>query len=389
MPETLRYLHQTIAEGDVSERLIGAAINAGGILEPAQIDPRRAHPAQGPADSAEDIAPAQPFLPAVGMVAAADSCPPPVMAMATAPAAVLARGHDAGGAPLPQATPGDGLRLMPLSGFFWGGRARALGRMRAPTGGAPAAPRVRGDHVLMYLMHGTLGIEFPRQRHLIYQAQLAFIPAGTAFSVQPPRDAQGLVLLIPPHLGRDLSVALPDGFHTGHPDPADLALIGPSLRALGFGSPRTATERAAAACQLSLISVALSRLVDRAEPVDAPIRRIAEARPLTERYLALAASDLSCNLTISELAERLGCTQSQLDRACIESRGRSPLDLLYGLRLDRAAAALRHTNQPTAQIAQELGYTGLGHFIRSFASATGRSPEAFRACAKTLPPISQ
>ena len=87
---------------------------------------------------------------------------------------------------------------------------------------------------------------------------------------------------------------------------------------------------------------------------------------------------MSQNQTIAELARRLGHSLAHLDRACLQSRGRSALQLLYDLRLERAARALRGSDIPICDIAQELGYAGLGHFMRSFAAATGRSPEAYR-----------
>lgn len=142
-------------------------------------------------------------------------------------------------------------------------------------------------------------------------------------------------------------------------------------------SPRTEGELQPGA--ISMMSPAIPR--ERPAPESSPIlsmTAIHEARPLTDRFLDLALTELSQNQTIAELARRLGHSLAQLDRACLQSRGRSALQLLYDLRLERAVNALRDSDMPIHEIARELGYSGQAHFIRSFAAATGRSPQAYR-----------
>ena len=346
MNETVRSLpvpFPAVAADAATTRLMGARITSDVIQEPAATDPRRT--AEPVPDKAAAAAPA-----ALPLVTAAPS------------------------------VPGNGLRAMPLAAFSWGGpvRGRLGGR------GATAAPRVRGDHVVIHVTDGTLGIELPRIRHMICRERLAFIPAGTAFSLHPPPEVQGWALLVPPGLTRDLPVPLPMTFHSGVPDAADAALLEPSLRALGQAGPRNPSEDSAAACQLGWLAVALSRAANRPETQNAPGRGIAEARPLTEKFIALATANLAQGQTMADMAGELGCSLAHLDRACVQSRGRGALELLYGIRLDRAAALLRDTALPAGQIAQDLGYSSLGHFMRSFAAGTGRTPESFRESTRDM-----
>jgi AraC family transcriptional activator of pobA len=214
---------------------------------------------------------------------------------------------------------------------------------------------------------------------------MAFIPAGTAFALQPGHDVQGRALLIAPTHGHGLPLPLPPGFRYGTPAIDDQPLIEPAMLALGAAQPRTSAGETATSCQLGLLAVALSRLDARAGNSDIAQSRIAESRPLTERFLELAQAEFAQSQTIAEMARKLGHSQAHLDRACRQSRGRSALDLLYDLRLQHAAEALRDTPRPIAEIAQDLGYAGLGHFIRSFAAATGRSPEAYRDLMRANP----
>ncbi|UFM63514.1 AraC family transcriptional regulator [Paracoccus sp. MA] len=338
-------------------RLLAAGITAPGIMEPAEHDPRLQRESQPAAAQAQRPSVLAPTV--AGTTEAAPDRPAPRA--------------------LPRGRPGDGLRLIPLSGFHWGGATRSRT--------APPAPRVRGDHVLIRPGSGMVTVQFPRHNRPVTGGRLAFIPAGTAFSLKPPPDVAGQALLIPPDWFRDQP--LPRGFRCGLPAPEDAGILGPAILALAEGAARHPGGDEATRHQLGLIAVALSRLEDRPGRPEPRGDSIAEARPLTERFLQLARQELDRSQTIAEMAGRLGCTQAHLDRACRQSRGRGALDLLYDLRLQAATEALRASAKPIPEIAEELGYAGLGHFMRAFQAATGRTPEAYRALmrdARGVPP---
>lgn len=58
--------------------------------------------------------------------------------------------------------------------------------------------------------------------------------------------------------------------------------------------------------------------------------------------------------------------------------GVSPSTLLNHLRCDRAAAALRATDQPVLALALDCGFSGLGHFYRCFQARFGCAPRRYR-----------
>lgn len=368
MNEAVRVLivSNEAAKDPARQRLVAAGVTAASIQEPGEIDPRQ--PGARP-DAQEQ--PGRDF--SSGAISVLNAAIPLDQPGPQAPAVAPVRpGHCF--------PPGDGLRLIPLSGFHWGGALR--GRNAAP------APRVRGDHVLIWLQQGTLQVEFPRHCHGLAPGCLAFIPAGTAFALRPGAEVQGRALLIAPAHGAALPVPLPPGFRSGTPLPQDRPLIEPAMQALGIAQPQagtgqtaagqTPTGQAAIACQMALIALALSRMDARSAAQRPGPAALHEARPLAERFIELAEAELAQNQTIAELARRLGHSLAQLDRACRQCRGRSALEVLYDLRHESAAKALRDGDLPICDIARELGYSGLGHFIRSFAAATGRSPEAYR-----------
>ncbi|HRO15209.1 MAG TPA: helix-turn-helix transcriptional regulator, partial [Paracoccus sp. (in: a-proteobacteria)] len=133
---------------------------------------------------------------------------------------------------------------------------------------------------------------------------------------------------------------------------------------------------ATAACRIGLISATLNRLAAQAaRPGEG---RADGAHALVADYLDLAARELGRGRTVADLAEALGTTAAHLDRACRQQRGRSALDLLYDLRLERAQRMLRTGNRSLSRIADDLGFTGVAHLNRMFMAATGRPAESFR-----------
>ncbi|MDO5614227.1 MAG: AraC family transcriptional regulator [Paracoccus sp. (in: a-proteobacteria)] len=293
---------------------------------------------------------------------------------ATPPTPVAPAEHDGAAAVLPVQDrpvaqrpvprPG-GLRLLPLEGFIWGARS------------TPPQPRTRVDHVLIWVTGGALQLDFPRRRLILGPGSVQFLPVGTGFATLPLGQARGHVLLIGPDLCTDLTPALP-----GHPV---LGSIGDNAHALQVTLSDLAVEaardttdaRAAVTCHLGLLAVRLSRL-------DPPMRQPAALThslpnlPLVDRFMQLAAAELGGGRTVGELAEAMGVSTATLDRACRQTRGRRAIELIHDLRHETAVHLLRDTPQPLAEIARDLGYTGLAHFTRAFVARTGRLPDSFR-----------
>lgn len=259
------------------------------------------------------------------------------------------------------------LRLLPLGAFLWGNHA------------SPPQPRTRPEHVLIWVTHGGLALRWPGSRAALRAGDIRFIPAGTAFAALPGAGTQGHVLLLPPDLARGLEPALPRHALAGtvglQAEPLAFALR--DLVAEAARGDDRAIRGTALRHHLSLLSLRLQRLDPPAETGSAPGPACAD-HALVERFLAEIAPDPGRQMTLAELAGQMGTTLTALDRACLAARGRRAIDLLHGLRLERAAEMLRHSDLPAHRIAQVLGYSSLGHFTRAFVAATGRPPDAFR-----------
>jgi transcriptional regulator GlxA family with amidase domain len=82
--------------------------------------------------------------------------------------------------------------------------------------------------------------------------------------------------------------------------------------------------------------------------------------------------------TLEFLAESAGMSRSAFAQRFKAAFGRSPMDFLKELRLQRAALLLRSTNRPVKSIADQVGFESRSHFSRSFTSHFGASPADFR-----------
>lgn len=260
--------------------------------------------------------------------------------------------------------PDNGLRLVPLDSFVWGGPSNPSG-MR--TG------RTRGDHCLMRVTAGVMRIILPSGTVDHGAGSVIFVPAGTSFAADPQPGVGGQALLMPRDMAGRLKLPLPNRIvvGTGASDAfsADLA----ALAARSHDPIASAT----AACRVELIAAMLQRLSVRPEAVR-PNLPGQDSRALVEAYCELAEREMGRGRTLADLADALGTTSGVLDAACRRHRGCSALDLIYKLRVERAVVLLADPGRNLAQVAAELGFTGLAHMNRVLMAATGRPAEAFR-----------
>lgn len=255
------------------------------------------------------------------------------------------------------------LRLFPLGAFVWGGQ------------GMPARPRTRPDHTLIWVTEGVMRLDLPRQSVLLGAGDVRYIPSGTAFAATPQPGAEGHVLTLSPDLTTEVDPALPPSMIAGSVGKSGAGML-VNLQEL-VDVATAGADRQALTCHLNLLSLRLSRL-DPEQNLRAQQPVAAADRPLVDRFMSLAEQELGSLRTLADMAQDLGTTLTQLDRACHEAKGRRAVELLHELRLERAAELLRHTHKPVGRIAVMLGYASQTHMTRAFVEATGRTPELFR-----------
>jgi AraC-like DNA-binding protein len=103
-----------------------------------------------------------------------------------------------------------------------------------------------------------------------------------------------------------------------------------------------------------------------------PARHLLRARDLADaRYFE--------PLTVADMARVAGLSRSHFSAQFKRAFGESPHTYLLTRRLERAAALLRNTEYPVAEICYRVGLDSVGSFTTSFGRAYGRTPTAYRA----------
>jgi AraC-like DNA-binding protein len=84
------------------------------------------------------------------------------------------------------------------------------------------------------------------------------------------------------------------------------------------------------------------------------------------------------NISISELAKNLQCSEGHLFRKFKEFTGETPVGYLNTIRIKQAAFYLKNTNFQINHIAELCGFGDPYYFSRTFHKLTGQSPKQYR-----------
>jgi AraC-like DNA-binding protein len=109
-----------------------------------------------------------------------------------------------------------------------------------------------------------------------------------------------------------------------------------------------------------------------------PARHLLRAKDLADGRYAESVG-------VEEMAAAAGLSRAHFSRQFRRAFGESPHSYLLTRRLERAAALLRNTDRPVAEICLDVGLTSVGSFTTSFKRNFGRTPTAYRA---SFPPAS-
>ena len=110
-------------------------------------------------------------------------------------------------------------------------------------------------------------------------------------------------------------------------------------------------------------------------------RRIAQPWHVEDRLWTVwdeVARDLAADWTLAALAARYRASKEQFRRVCLRDLGRSPMQHLASLRIERACHLLATTQDKVESIARQVGFENAPVFSRAFKRWVGRSPSDFR-----------
>ncbi len=103
-----------------------------------------------------------------------------------------------------------------------------------------------------------------------------------------------------------------------------------------------------------------------------------EQMPLIERVKQILCDGIRENLSVSQVADRLGVSESYLMHAFKKQTGLTVGDYKAVLRISRAKLLLLGSEKSMAEIAELCGFESLQYFSSCFKAATELSPSAYR-----------
>ncbi len=131
------------------------------------------------------------------------------------------------------------------------------------------------------------------------------------------------------------------------------------------------------------LAVQLSRCYSE-EPTDESIDllRLGDA-------IAHIETHYSEKITLEELAQKSHLSKRHFLRIFHDCIGRSPIDHLMHVRIQKAADLLRHTGRTITEIAFDCGFSDSNYFTRCFRKTTGETPRQYRYELRQTPLISE
>ena len=136
----------------------------------------------------------------------------------------------------------------------------------------------------------------------------------------------------------------------------------------------------------------LQRLMDGAKPPKAPIAipplglvvrtstdTLAADSPLLRHALFYFREHLSDSFGMTQLAEALGASETEIRQAFAEGLDTTPMKELRHRRLARAKQLLSDTDLTVGEVARQTGFCNIAHFSNAFTAAVGHSPLAYRS----------
>lgn len=85
------------------------------------------------------------------------------------------------------------------------------------------------------------------------------------------------------------------------------------------------------------------------------------------------------HIALTDVADHVFVSQWHLSKLINRHMGQSFLDLLGGMRIERAKALLKDPSMRVHEVAEQAGFSDVAHFSRSFKNLVGKTPGEYRA----------
>ncbi len=111
-------------------------------------------------------------------------------------------------------------------------------------------------------------------------------------------------------------------------------------------------------------------------------------KPQDEKFLSAALSDIENNISnrtysVESLASALCVSRGNLYLRIKSAIGKTPVELIKALRMERACSLLKESELPITEIAEATGFENSAYFITVFKNTFGETPGKYRARIKS------
>jgi AraC family transcriptional regulator len=96
------------------------------------------------------------------------------------------------------------------------------------------------------------------------------------------------------------------------------------------------------------------------------------------KLIARVDARSDCRLTVAEMAETIGLSESWFANVFKQTTGKTPLQWQLGKRIDLAKKLLAESDLTIAGIAAQLGFSDQAHLTKAFRQIAGETPAAWR-----------
>lgn len=127
----------------------------------------------------------------------------------------------------------------------------------------------------------------------------------------------------------------------------------------------------------SLVGSIVTGLLDIPEQGGGPANeRLTQAQ--MKKLIARVERLSDCRLTVGEMAETVGLSESWFSNVFKQTTGKTPLQWQLGKRIDHAKRLLVESELAVADIAAQLGFSDQAHLTKVFRQIAGDTPAAWR-----------
>lgn len=88
---------------------------------------------------------------------------------------------------------------------------------------------------------------------------------------------------------------------------------------------------------------------------------------------------LSEKITIDDIAQHIGLNRSYLQTLFKQHTGKTVIDYINALRIEKACFIIRNTNLPVIDVAIDCGFASRQHFLYTFKKHTGKTVREYRS----------